>query len=166
LLELLYSTGIRAGEALGLDISRIDLKNATALVYGKGRKERVVPIGATALRHLESYLAAVRPFLLHEPGEQAVFLDAQGQRLPYHVFRRLVHRYAAAAGITLNVTPHTFRRSCTTELLRSGANMYHVKDLLGHESLDTLKHYAKLTITDLRETHRKCHPRERAGSGE
>ena len=61
----------------------------------------------------------------------------------------------------VNVTPHTFRRSCTTELIRGGANMYHVKELLGHESLETLKHYAKLTITDLKATHEKCHPRER-----
>lgn len=161
MLELLYSTGIRAGEVLGLDVAHIDLKNATALVYGKGRKERVVPIGKTALRYTESYLMAVRPFLLHDRTEQALFLDVQGKRLPYHVFRRLVHRYADAVGIGVKVTPHTFRRSCTTELLRSGANMYHVKELLGHESLDTLKHYAKLTISDLRDTHRKCHPRER-----
>jgi integrase/recombinase XerD len=161
ILELLYSSGIRAGELLALDVGHVDLKNATALVYGKGRKERVVPIGRTALRHIESYLTAVRPFLMRDRTEQAVFLDASGKRLPYHNFRRLVHRYAEAAGIPVNVTPHTFRRSCTTELLRGGANMYHVKELLGHESLDTLQHYAKLTITDLRDTHRKCHPREK-----
>jgi len=156
LLELLYSTGIRAGEALGLDVAHIDVRNATVLVYGKGRKERVVPIGTTALRYTGSYLTAVRPFLALDRSEQAVFLDARGRRMPYHLFLRLVHKYAGACGIAVNVTPHTFRRSCTTELLRSGANMYHVKELLGHESLDTLKHYAKLTIT-----HRKCHPRER-----
>ena len=86
----------------------------TALVYGKGRKERVVPIGQTALRYTESYLTAVRPFLLRDRTEQAVFLDTQGKRLPYHVFRRLVHHYADALGIAVNVTPHTFRRSCTT----------------------------------------------------
>jgi len=161
MLELLYSSGIRVGELLGLDLARIDIKNATALVYGKGRKERVVPIGKTALRYLESYLTAVRPFLMRDRAEQTVFLDTHGKRLPYYVFRRLVHKYADAAGISVNVTPHTFRRSCTTELLRSGANMYHVKELLGHESLDTLKHYARLTITDLRATHKKHHPRER-----
>ena len=164
MLELLYSSGIRVGELLTLDVAHVDLKNATALVYGKGRKERVVPVGVTALRYVESYLTAVRPFLLRDRTEQAVFLDAQGKRLPYHVFRRLVHKYADDAGIPVNVTAHTFRRSCTTELLRGGANMYHVKELLGHESLDTLQHYAKLTITDLRETHRRCHPRERGNA--
>ena len=70
-------------------------------------------------------------------------------------------RWISKAGIALAVTPHTFRRSCTTELLRGGANMYHVKELLGHESLETLKHYARLTITDLKATHAKCHPREK-----
>ena len=68
---------------------------------------------------------------------------------------------AKKAGIDINITAHTFRRSWATEMLRAGAGMYHVKELLGHESLDTIKHYAKLTITDLKETHRKCHPRER-----
>lgn len=171
MLEVLYTSGIRAGELLGLDVAHIDLKNATALVYGKGRKERVVPIGKTALRYVESYLTAVRPFLARrspkrEDGpatddREALFLDTQGKRLPYHVLRLLVHKYAASAGIPMTVTAHTFRRSCTTELLRAGANMYHVKELLGHESLDTLRHYARLTISDLRATHQRCHPRER-----
>jgi integrase/recombinase XerD len=72
-----------------------------------------------------------------------------------------VHHYSSSAGLTVNVTPRTFRRSCTTEQLRSGANMYHVKELLGRETLDTLKHYARLAITDLKETHKRCHPRDR-----
>jgi site-specific recombinase XerC len=73
------------------------------------------------------------------------------------------HKCAHKARLSNDVTPHTFRRSCTTELLRGGANMYHVNELLGHESLETLKHYAKLTITDLKATHEKCHPREKDG---
>jgi integrase/recombinase XerD len=73
----------------------------------------------------------------------------------------MLKKSAAKAGLPDHVTPHTLRRSCTTELLRGGAGMYHVKELLGHTSLDTLKHYARLTITDLRATHAKCHPRER-----
>lgn len=92
-----------------------------------------------------------------------MFLDAQGSRLPYHRFRLIVRSAARHVGTPINVTPHTFRRSCTTEMLRSGANMYHVKELLGHETLDTLKHYARLTITDLKATHAKCHPREKDG---
>ena len=83
--------------------------------------------------------------------------------MSYPAFLRLVHAAGMPAAAQTNVTPHTFRRSCTTELIRSGANMYHVKELLGHESLDTLKHYALLTIVDLKKTHARYHPRERDG---
>ena len=133
-------------------------------------------IGRTALGLVESYLKGVRPFLARlspegedgpakGPEEQALFLDEGGKRLPYYTLLRIVHAAAKRAGAAANVTPHTFRRSCTTELLRGGAGMYHVKELLGHESLETLKHYAKLTIADLKATHEKCHPRERDAGG-
>ena len=128
---------------------------------GKGRKERMVPIGATALGYLEGYLKAIRPAVQQDGDEKALFVDGEGRRFPYYTFRRLIHACARKAGLAIRVTPHTFRRSCTTELLRGGANMYHVKELLGHESLETLKHYARLTITDLKKTHAQCHPRER-----
>ena len=158
---MLYSTGIRVSELLGLNVRDVDLDNATAVVLGKGNKQRVVPIGKTALRLLESYLKAVRPFLLKKSDEQALFLNHAGERMPYHTVRRIVQRQAEAAGLEIKVTPHTFRRSCTTELIRGGANLYHVKEILGHENLETLKHYTKLTIEDLKKTHAKCHPRER-----
>ncbi len=169
MFELLYSSGIRVGELMGLNVENLDLKNATMMVNGKGNKQRVVPIGRTALRYLESYLKAVRPFLQRpvpssvegDRREPALFLGPDGRRIKHHLVARRLAAYAERARIGMRVTPHTFRRSCTSELLRSGANMYHVKELLGHESLDTLKHYAKLTITDLKATHAKCHPRER-----
>lgn len=163
MFELLYTSGIRVGELLGLDVERIDVKNRTALVDGKGNKQRVVPIGKTALKYLESYITAIRPFLVRDKAEKALFLGRDGRRLSYQIFRRIVIYAANRAGLDAHVTAHTFRRSCTTELIRSGANMYHVKELLGHESLDTLKHYAKLTITDLKKTHEKYHPREKDG---
>ncbi|OVE77767.1 hypothetical protein BVX99_01720 [bacterium F16] len=78
-----------------------------------------------------------------------------------YLLRANIHKYAEAAGIELNVTPHTFRRSCTSEMVRANANLYHVKELLGHESFNTLKHYTKLNITDLKKTHTQCHPREK-----
>jgi site-specific recombinase XerD len=161
MLEFLYSSGVRAGELLGLNVADVDLANGTAIVLGKGNKQRVVPIGRTALRALESYLRAVRPFLLRDAKESAFFLNHAGKRMPYHTFRRILGKHVARAGLAEKVSAHTFRRSCTTELIRGGANLYHVKELLGHESLDTLKHYAKLNIQDLKETHRRCHPRER-----
>ena len=160
MLELLYSSGIRVGELLALDVESVDLAYAAATVTGKGKKERVVPIGKTALRYLESYIVAVRPFLLRDPTERALFVH-RGKRIGYQRLLRMIHAAAVRVGIDKQVSPHTFRRSCTTELIRSGANMYHVKELLGHESLATLKHYAMLTILDLKRTHAKCHPRER-----
>ena len=93
--------------------------------------------------------------------QTTIFLKQDGKRMPYHTFRRILQRQATSAGLDITVTPHTFRRSCTTELIRSGANLYHVKELLAHQSLETLKHYSKLTIEDLKATHARCHPRER-----
>jgi site-specific recombinase XerD len=161
MLELLYSSGIRSVELLGLDLGDLDLASRTAVVLGKGRKERVVPYGATAAGFMETCIKVIRSHFLRDASETALFLDSAGRRLPYYSLRRIVHARSEAAGLEINVTPHTFRRSCTTELLRSGANMYHVKELLGHESLDTLKHYARLTITDLKRTHERCHPRDK-----
>ena len=160
MMEMLYSTGIRISELLGLNVEDLDMKNTLASVTGKGDKQRLVPIGRTALRHLETYVVAVRPYLLKDRSEKAVFLSKHGKRLGYRGFLAFVHKCGELAGVEGVLTPHTFRRSCTTELIRGNANMYHVKELLGHESLDTLKHYAKLTITDLKATHKKCHPRE------
>jgi len=168
-MEVLYSSGIRIAELLGLDLGDVDSGNATAKVLGKGRKERIVPVGRTALQYLEGYIKAVRPIAVGASAEKAIFVNNQGQRYPYYTFLRQLHIYAQRARVPVNVTPHTFRRSCTTELLRGDANMYHVKELLGHESLDTLKHYAKLTILDLKKEHKRCHPRERedrAGGGD
>lgn len=161
MLELLYSCGLRSAELLSLETHRVNLEDHTLMVMGKGSKERVVPIGKTASRYLESYMKAVRPFLVRSNTDNALFITSEGDRLPYHRLLKIVHRYTDHENLNVNVTPHTFRRSCTSELIRGGANIYHVKDLLGHETLDTLKHYAKLNITDLKKTHARCHPRER-----
>lgn len=162
ILELLYTSGIRASELVGLDIGDVSFANSVISVTGKGRKERVVPVGGTAMRFLETYLRAVRPFLAVGDEKDALFLNARGGRFAYHSLRYMVHKYCDGR-TDENITPHSFRRSCATELIRGGANLYHVKDLLGHERLDTLRHYTKLTITDLKKTHAKCHPREKDG---
>ena len=162
-IELLYSTGIRIGELSTLKTGDVDLDVAAMKVFGKGRKERMVPIGKTALRHLTSYVRGVRQFLAarcdQDYGE--VFLNDRGRPLLGHNLRQSIHEYAKTAGIEINVTPHTFRRSCASEMVKGNANLYHVKELLGHSSLNTLKHYTKLHITDLQKTHAKCHPREK-----
>lgn len=166
MLELLYSSGLRCAELLGLDLEDLDFRNGAIRVMGKGRKQRVAPIGRTATRYLDSYVKAVRPYLVRDRSQQAVFLDGKGGRVAAERLRSAIRAAAHRAGIESHVSPHTFRRSCATELIRGGANMYHVKELLGHESLDTLKHYARLTILDLKRTHEKCHPRERDESAE
>jgi len=160
-LEILYSTGIRAGELVRLNVNDFDEKNGTLKVFGKGKKERVVPVGKTALRYLETYLKAVRPFQLVKGNKKSFFINRRGEEFQYRPLLDMVRKYCDLAKIDIHVTPHSFRRTCATELIRGNANIYHVKEILGHESLETLRHYAKLTITDLRKTHAKCHPRER-----
>jgi site-specific recombinase XerD len=161
ILELLYTSGMRVGELVGVGIGDLDLDGGLAKVCGKGSKERMVPIGRTAGRWLESYLKGVRPLLKGAGEHRALFLNRRGKPLGKKSVQAFVAKYAAALRLEVHVTPHTFRRSCTTELIRGNANLYHVKELLGHESLSTLKPYTRLTITDLRETHARCHPSER-----
>ena len=162
ILELVYSSGIRGGELEGLILDNVDLKLGVMRVIGKGRKERVVPIGKTALKCLKNYIVGVRSLVPGNEKHRHVFLNQRG--LPYRIkqLQQLTMRSAENVSLNVNVTPHTLRRSCTTELIRGDANMYHVKELLGHESIDTLKVYTKLTINDLKKTHAKCHPRERS----
>jgi integrase/recombinase XerD len=160
IVELLYSTAIRADELLKLNISDIDFKNRTLRVMGKGAKERVVPIGKTAFRCLETYVKAIRPFMLKKGNIEALFINYRGDRYRYQSLLKMTKIYSEAAKSEFNVTPHTFRRSCATEMLRNGANIYYIKELLGHENLDSLKHYTKLTITDLKKAHARYHPRE------
>ena len=121
----------------------------------------MVPIGRTALRFLETYIKAVRPYFLANRNETAVFLNRFGGKPSYHTLQGIIRYHVQHLSPAILVTAHTFRRSCATELLRGGANVYHVKDLMGHESLETMRHYARLTVVDLKKTHEKCHPRER-----
>ena len=161
MLEFLYSSGVRVAELLGLDLGQVDFRNRQAVVMGKGSKERMVAIGAVAAVATETYLKAFRPLMLRDPCLQALWLDRQGARMPYHTFRRQLLAVAERAGLPVHVTAHTFRRSFTTELIRHGANLWHVKEALGHESIETLSPYVKLTIPDLKKTLARCHPRER-----
>lgn len=161
MLEILYSSGVRISELLSLNIDAVDLDHGLMRVTGKGAKERVVPIGKTARARLESYLRGVRPLLQRQPGQTALWLNRWGARLPYHTFRRQLAAHVEDVGLKTHVTAHTFRRSCATELIRGNANLWIVKDLLGHETVESLRPYIRMTIVDLKKTHKKCHPRER-----
>jgi len=160
IMELMYSSGLRSGEIVSMHTGSVDFKNGTVRVMGKGSKERLVPVGKTALRYLETYLKAIRPYLLIKGEKKAFFINYRGREFRYSALLEMVHKYRKQAKIDVYITPHSFRRTCATELIRGNANIYHVKEILGHESLETLKHYTKLTIMDLRKTHAKCHPRE------
>lgn len=164
MIELFYSTGVRVNEMILLKIEDIELENAVMKVFGKGKKERIVPIGKSALRHLQTYLLAVRPFLKGAATSRMLFLNVYGQPIRAYSIRHMIKEHAKKAKLDINVTCHTFRRSCATEMIRGNANIYHVKELLGHESIETLRPYTQLTIFDLKKTHAKCHPREKDSS--
>ena len=162
IFELLYSTGIRRNELLNLTVSDIDYEEGFLRVnHGKGDKDRVTPIGKIACQYLETYIKGIRPLLLKEKDEQALFLSQRKQKLTDIGLQRIIRHYADVSKLNKHITTHTFRRSCATEMIRRNANLMHVKELLGHSSIDTVQTYCNLAITDLKEAHRKCHPRER-----
>jgi integrase/recombinase XerD len=160
ILEVLYGTGIRAGECSRLDLQDVDLGEGRLLVRnGKGRKDRIVPLVGQALTALARYLREVRHALVRDPREQAVFLSAIGTRLSSLLLQRQVGRYAKALG--LRVSPHVLRHSCATHLLRHGADVREIQLLLGHRALETTALYTKVDVTNLREVIARAHPRER-----
>jgi len=163
ILETFYGTGIRRGECGRLDVGDIDLRERTLLVRnGKGRKDRIVPLPARAALALDAYLRDVRPLLLKRSGEQALFLTAWwGKRLSEVSLSFQLRRHARAAGIPA-VHPHALRHTCATHLLRGGADIRHVQEILGHRHVRTTAIYTRVQIEDLREVVRRCHPRERA----
>jgi len=159
ILELLYSTGMRVSELLSLDLTDLDRQTALVKVRGKGKKERLLPVGSVAISALENYLA-----YRHELGggksAQAIFLSQRGTRIPDRksILRR-IKKYAQAAGIQKNITPHTLRHTFATHMLNAGADLRSVQELLGHASLSTTQIYTHVTRERLKELHEKCHPR-------
>lgn len=157
ILELLYGAGIRLGEAVRADVSDLDLRQGLLLVRnGKGKKDRVVPVGGRAALALGTYLADARPELVRRL-ESALFLSRDGARLSKIGLQAMVKRHAQAIG--LHVSPHTLRHTCATHLLRGGADIRHVQELLGHRSLQTTALYTRVAIEDLRQVLARAHPR-------
>ena len=158
-LETAYATGARREELHALDIHDLDLSQGTVRVLGKGRKERVLPLTKAAVKWINRYTAEARPKLLKEKlDEPALWIDLHGKRVSYAELHGLVKRHAKAAGIALNVTPHTLRRACTTHLLQNGAHPVQLQMLLGHATLKHLSQYLRLSITELRAMHRRSKP--------
>jgi integrase/recombinase XerD len=163
LLEVLYSTGARISEAVGLDLDGIDSHERTVLLDGKGGKQRLVPIGRPALDALDAYLVRARPGLAARGrGTPAVFLNRRGGRLSRQSAWQVLKVAAERAGIAASVSPHTLRHSFATHLLEGGADVRVVQELLGHASVTTTQIYTLVTVNTLREVYATAHPRARA----
>jgi len=162
ILEILYSSGIRKDEVINLTLADVDYHDGfLRIMEGKGKKDRIVPLGKIACRYLENYIKSVRPDLIKNPYNNHLFLSLRGNRLSKNMVWELVKKYAKKARIKKNVHPHTFRHSCATAMLKNKADLRTIQKLLGHTSLTSTQVYTHLSITDLKEVHKRCHPREK-----
>ncbi|WP_099184890.1 site-specific tyrosine recombinase XerD [Mycobacterium kansasii] len=160
LLELLYSTGSRISEAVGLDVDDVDTHARSVLLRGKGGKQRLVPVGRPAVHALDAYLVRGRPDLARRGrGTAAIFLNARGGRLSRQSAWQVLQDAAECAGITAGVSPHMLRHSFATHLLEGGADVRVVQELLGHASVTTTQIYTLVTVHALREVWAGAHPR-------
>jgi len=158
-LELLYASGIRVSELVGLDVDDVDRDRRVLRVLGKGRKERTVPYGAPAERALDAWLTRGRPALATERSGPALLLGVRGGRLDQREARRTVHTAVAAAPGAPDIGPHGLRHSVATHVLEGGADLRLVQELLGHASLATTQLYTHVTVDRLRAVHARAHPR-------
>ena len=159
ILEVLYATGIRVSELVELRMSNLDLEEAICTVFGKGSKERLVPLGGPARRALERYLRELRSRLDSGRGEGRVFLNHRGRPLSRAAIWELVKKYALRGGVGRKVSPHIFRHSFATHLLEGGADLAAVQELLGHADISTTQIYTHVDREYLKEVHRTFHPR-------
>ncbi|HEY6368601.1 MAG TPA: tyrosine recombinase XerC [Candidatus Binatia bacterium] len=160
ILEVFYSTGIRASELVGVNWSDVDFQLGIVRVVGKGCKERIVPIGEVALQSLRDYGQEVRTkWQLPCTGDNAVFLNHRGGRITVRSVARVVEKHLREAGITVKMGPHGLRHSFATHLLNSGADLRVIQELLGHASLSTTQRYTHLNLDQLTAVYDKAHPR-------
>lgn len=159
LLELLYATGMRVTELISLDLGSVDMDTGTVRCYGKGAKERLMPIHSRAVKALRLYLEKGRPGFLRDDEERALFLNPRGRRLTRQGLWLIVKQYAERAGLSELITPHTLRHSFATHMLNRGANLRNVQHLLGHASLATTQVYTHVSKEGLREVYDEAHPR-------
>jgi integrase/recombinase XerD len=167
LLEFLYGTGARIGEAVGLDVDDLDLENGAVLLHGKGGKDRIVPVGGYARAAIEAYLVRGRPTIATGSGASSrgngggLFLNLRGGRLSRQSAWAILRSAADRAGVRATVGPHTLRHSFATHLLDGGADVRVVQELLGHASVTTTQVYTLVTVDRLREVYATAHPRAR-----
>ena len=157
---MLYSTGIRVSELVALNIADIDLGTSVIHVRGKGKKERVIPIGPGAVKAVIHYLDLRRSTMQSAKHDiEALFINKHGQRLSTRSVRRKLDKYLLEAGLDLSVSPHTLRHSFATHMLQRGADLRSVQEMLGHQSLSTTQIYTHLTDENVKNEYDKAHPR-------
>jgi len=159
LLEVLYATGIRVSELCGLDLADLDRERRVIRVFGKGRKERTVPLGAPAIRAVEAWLGRGRLQLATAESGHAMFLGQRGKRIDPRVVRRVVHRFLQITKGAPDLGPHGLRHAMATHLLEGGADLRSVQEMLGHASLATTQIYTHVTNERLRSAFEQAHPR-------
>jgi integrase/recombinase XerD len=160
IMEVLYATGIRLDELLNLEIYHVDLKEQVLYIRkGKGRKQRVVPLGKNAGQWVREYLEKIRPhYARKNPKERRLFLTHSGLAMTYGSIRQFLRAYSKSAEFKKNVAPHTFRRTCATHLLQQGADIRYIQKLLGHKSLKTTQVYTRVRPMEVKRTHETTHP--------
>ena len=159
MLELLYATGIRVSELINLNISDVNLDMGYIKCYGKGAKERIVPLGSIAAKCVQEYINKGRPKLVRTYEESSLFVNHHGNRLTRQGFWKIIKKYAFEANITKDITPHTLRHSFATHLLENGADLRSVQEMLGHADISTTQIYTHVTKNHLKEVYDKTHPR-------
>jgi integrase/recombinase XerC len=164
MLEIMYGSGLRVSELVGLDVSDIDMASRRAWVRGKGKKERVVPLGAEALAALERYLQHRAGW--PGAGQAALFLSSRGGRMGVRRVQELVKRVGRLGAARNDLHPHTLRHACATHMLEGGADLRAIQDLLGHESVATTQRYTHLSVQELAKVYDSAHPLARRKSGD
>ena len=159
MLELLYASGMRVSELVSLNLRDVDTKDGSVRCFGKGHKERIIPIYNQAALAVEEYKTQTRPHLARDEAERALFLNHRGDRLTRQGFWQILKGYAKSAGLDRGITPHTLRHSFATHMLSGGADLRSVQELLGHANISTTQIYTHLTTEHIRRTYDKSHPR-------
>lgn len=160
MLALIYASGLRVSELVMLNVGDVDTSGGFVRCYGKGQKERMIPIYPSAAQAISQYLKEARPLIVQQRiGEKALFLNVRGERLTRQGLWQILKGYAREAGIETEVTPHTLRHSFATHMLNGGADLRLVQELLGHANISTTQVYTHLTSEHVRKTYEKSHPR-------
>lgn len=159
MLETLYASGLRVSELISLRLVDVNLSVGFVRCFGKGSKERIVPLGKVAADYLTRYLSNGRPKFARSGSSEYLFLSCRGRRMSRVGFWKIVKKYAAKAGIAKNITPHTLRHSFATHLLQGGADLRSIQEMLGHADIATTQVYTHVTQDHLKEVYRETHPR-------